>query len=75
MIVSCNLSFDLTQSQMFLEFEKYIEKKLCSLVLDIEINKDNISEMKKNVKDVTINCREMQKQMITQEIQINDLLC
>jgi len=48
---------------MFLEFEEYIKKKMHLLVLDIEINKDDISEMKKNVEDVTINCREMQKQM------------
>jgi len=67
MIASCDLSLDSTQSQMFLEFEEYIEKKLCSLVLDIKINKDDISEMKKNVEDATINCREMQKQMTTQE--------
>ncbi len=67
MIVSCDLSLDSAQSQMFLEFEEYIEKKLRLLVLDIKINKDDIDEMKKNVEDVTINCREMQKQMITQE--------
>jgi len=67
MIVSCDLSFNSAQSQMFLEFEKYIEKKMHSLVLDIKINKDDISEMKKNVEDVTINCREMQKQMKAQE--------
>ncbi len=60
---------------MFLEFEEYIEKKLCFLVLDIEINKDDISEMKKNVEDMTINCRKMWKQMIIQETWINDLLC
>ena len=74
MIISCDLSFNSAQKQMFLEFEEYIEKKLCSLILDIKINKDDISKMKKNVEDVTINCREMQKQMIIQEIQINDLL-
>ncbi len=67
MITSCNLSFNSVQSQMFLEFEEYIEKKLHFLVLDIKINKNDISEMKKNVEDATINCREMQKQMITQE--------
>ncbi len=44
---------------MFLEFEEYIKKKLCFFVLDIEINKDDISEMKKNVEDATINCREI----------------
>jgi len=59
MIISCDLSFDSAQSQVFLEFEEYIEKKLCFLVLDIEINKDDISEMKKNVEDMTINCRKM----------------
>ncbi len=59
MIISCDLSFDSAQSQMFFEFEEYIEKKLCFLVLDIEINKDDISEMKKNVEDMTINCRKM----------------
>jgi len=50
---------------MFLEFEEYIKKKLYSLVLDIKINKDDISEMKKNVEDATINRKEMQKQMKT----------
>ena len=59
MIISCNLSFNLTQSQMFLEFKEYIEKKLCFLILNIKINKNNISEIKKNVEDATINCREM----------------
>jgi len=54
MIASCDLSFNSTQSQMFLEFEEYIKKKMCFLVLDIEINKDDISEIKKNVEDVTI---------------------
>ncbi len=68
MIASCNLSFNSAQSQMFLEFEECIEKKLHSLILDIEINRNNISEMKKNVKDATINCKKMQKQMMTQEI-------
>ncbi len=65
MIISRDLSLDSTQNQMFLEFEEYIKKKLCFLVLDIKINKDDISEMKKNVEDATINCREMQKQMMT----------
>ena len=67
MIVSCDLSLNSAQSQMFFEFEEYIEKKLHFLVLDIKINKDNISKMKKNVEDATINCKKMQKQMITQE--------
>ncbi len=75
MITSCNLFLDSTQSQMFLEFEEYIKKKLHFLVLDIKINRNDISKMKKNVEDIIINCREMQKQMIIQEIQINDLLC
>ncbi len=66
-IASCDLSFNSAQSQMFLEFEKYIEKKMHLLVLDIKINRDNISEMKKNVEDVTINCKEMQEQMKAQE--------
>jgi len=61
MIISCDLSLDSAQNQMFLEFEEYIEKKLCSLVLDIKINKDDISEMKKNVEDATINCKKMQE--------------
>ena len=74
MIASCNLSFNSAQSQMFLEFEEYIEKKMHSLVLDIEINRNNISEMKKNVEDATINCKEMQKQMKIQKTWINDLL-
>ncbi len=65
MIISRDLSLDSTQNQMFLEFEEYIKKKLCFLVLDIKINKDDINEMKKNVEDATINCREMQKQMMT----------
>jgi len=52
---------------MFLKFEEYIEKKLRLLILDIKINRNNISEMKKNVEDATINCKEMQKQMTTQK--------
>ncbi len=60
---------------MFLKFEEYIEKKLRLLILDIKINRNNISEMKKNVEDATINCKEMQKQMTTQKTWINDLLC
>ncbi len=75
MIASCNLSFNSAQSQMFLDFEEYIEKKLCLLILDIEINRNNISEMKKNVEDVTINCKKMWKQMTKQETWIDDLLC
>ena len=75
MIVSCNLSFNSAQSQMFLEFEEYIEKKLHSFVLNIKINKNDISKMKKNVEDATINCRKMWKQMRIQETWINDLLC
>ena len=67
MIVSCNLFLNSTQSQMFLEFKEYIKKKLHFLVLDIKINKDNISEMKKNVEDATINCRKMQEQMKAQK--------
>jgi len=67
MIVSCDLSFNSAQSQMFLKFEEYIEKKLRLLILDIKINRNNISEMKKNVEDATINCKEMQKQMTTQK--------
>jgi len=59
MIISCNLSLNSVQNQMFLEFEEYIKKKMYSLILDIEINKDDISEMKKNVKDATINCKKM----------------
>ncbi len=65
MIISYDLSFDSAQNQMFLEFEEYIEKKLRFLVLDIEINRNDISKMKKNVEDATINCRKMQKQMMT----------
>ena len=45
MIISRDLSLDSAQSQMFLEFEEYIEKKLRFLVLDIKINRNNISEM------------------------------
>ena len=59
MITFHDLSFNSAQSQIFLEFEEYVEKKLCLLILDIKINKDNISEMKKKVEDATINCREM----------------
>jgi len=67
MIISCDLSFNSAQSQMFLEFEEYIEKKLHFLVLDIKINRNDISKMRKNVEDVTINCKKMQKQMRAQE--------
>ncbi len=75
MSVSCNFSFDSTQNQMFLEFEEYIKKKMYLLVLDIKINKNDISKMKKNVEDVTINCKKMWKQMRAQETWINNLLC
>ncbi len=67
MIVSCDFSFNSAQNQMFLEFEEYIEKKMHFLILDIEINRNNISKMKKNVEDATINCREMQEQMKAQK--------
>jgi len=59
MIASCDLSLNSTQNQMFLEFEEYIEKKMHFLVLDIKINKNDISKMKKNVEDATINCKKM----------------
>ena len=75
MIAFCDLFLNSTQSQMFLEFEEYIEKKLHSFILDIKINKNDISKMKKNVEDVTINCRKMWKQMRMQKTWINDLLC
>jgi len=67
MIVSCDFSFNSAQNQMFLEFEEYIEKKMHFLILDIKINRNNISKMKKNVEDATINCREMQEQMRAQK--------
>ncbi len=58
-IVSHDFSFNSDQSQMFLEIEDYVEKKLHSLVLDVEINRDNISEMKKDIKNIIISCRKM----------------
>jgi len=44
---------------MFLEIEDYIKKKLHSFILNIEINKDDINEMKENVEDATISYRKM----------------
>jgi hypothetical protein len=64
-IASCDSSFNLTQNQMFLQFEEYVKQKLHSLSLNIEINKDNINDMKENVKDVIINCRKMQELITT----------
>ncbi len=75
MIISCDLSFNSAQNQMFLEFEEYIKKKLHLFILDIKINRNDISEMKKNVEDVIINCRKMWKQITAQETWINNLLC
>ncbi len=74
-IASCDLSLDSNQSQMFLEIENYVKKKLRSLVLNVEINRNNISKMKKDVENIIINCREMQKLIVKQEICIDDLLC
>ncbi len=74
-IASCDLSLDSDQSQMFLEIKDYVEKKLRSLVLDVEINRNNISKMKKDVENIIINCREMQKLIVKQEICIDDFLC
>jgi len=58
-IISRGLSLDSAQSQMFLEIEDYIKKKLHSFILNIEINKDDINEMKENVEDATISYRKM----------------
>ncbi len=58
-IIFCNSSFNLTQNQIFLQFEEYVKQKLHFLSFDIEINKNNINDMKKNVKDVIINCRKI----------------
>ncbi len=74
-IVSCDLSLNSDQSQMFLEIEDYVEKRLRSLVLNVEINRDDISKMKKDVENIIISCREIQKLIVEQEICIDDLLC
>ena len=74
-IVSRDLSLDSAQSQMFLKIEDYIKKKLHSLILNIEINKDDINEMKEDIKNITISYRKMQELMIEQEIYIDDFLC
>jgi len=74
-IASCDLSLDSAQDQMFLEIEDYMKKKLHSLILNIEINRDDINEMKEDVENMTISYRKMQELMIKQEIHINDLLC
>ncbi len=58
-IISRDLSLNSAQSQMFLEIEDYIKKKLHSFILNIEINKDDINEMKENVEDATISYRKM----------------
>jgi len=74
-IVSRDFSLNSAQDQMFLEIENYMKKKLHSLILNIEINKDDINEIKEDVENVTISYREMQELMIKQKTCINDLLC
>jgi len=59
---------------MFLEIEDYMKKKLHSFILNIEINRDDINEMKKDVENATISYKKMQKLMIKQETCIDDLL-
>jgi hypothetical protein len=58
-IISHDSSFDSTQSQMFLQFKKYMKQKLHFLSLDIEINKNDINDMKKNVENVIINYKKI----------------
>ncbi len=74
-IVSRDLSLDSAQSQMFLKIEDYIKKKLHSLILNIEINKDDINEMKEDIENITISYRKMQELIVKQETCINDFLC
>ena len=74
-IVSRDFSLNSAQDQMFLEIENYMKKKLHSLILNIEINKDDINEIKEDVENVTISYREMQELMIKQKTCINDFLC
>ncbi len=73
-IVSCDLSLDSTQDQMFLEIEDYVKKKLHSFILNIKINRNDINEMKEDVENATISYRKMQELMIKQEICIDDFL-
>ena len=74
-IVSRDLSLDSAQSQMFLKIEDYIKKKLHSLILNIEINKDDINEMKEDIENITISYRKMQELIVKQETCIDDFLC
>jgi len=74
-IISRDFSLNSAQDQMFLEIENYMKKKLHSLILNIEINKDDINEIKEDVENVTISYREMQELMIKQKTCINDFLC
>ncbi len=74
-IISHDLSLDSDQNQMFLEIENYVEKKLRFLVLNVEINRNDISEMKKDVENIIISYREMQKLIVEQETCIDDFLC
>jgi len=74
-IVSRDLSLDSAQSQMFLKIEDYIKKKLHSLILNIEINKDDINKMKEDIENITISYRKMQELIVKQETCIDDFLC
>ncbi len=74
-IFSRDLSLDSAQSQMFLKIEDYIKKKLHSLILNIEINKDNINKMKEDIENITISYRKMQELIVKQETCIDDFLC
>ena len=74
-IVFRELSLNSAWSQMFLEIEDYMKKKLYSLILNIKINRDDINKMKEDVENVIISYRKMQELMIEQEIYIDDFLC
>jgi hypothetical protein len=67
MIISCNFSLNSTQNQMFLQFEEYMKQQLHSLHLDIQINKNDINDMKENMNDVTVNYKEICEFVIAQE--------
>jgi len=52
---------------MFLQFEEYMKQQLHSLHLDIQINKNDINDMKENMNDVTVNYKEICEFVIAQE--------
>jgi hypothetical protein len=67
MIIFHDSSFNLIQSQMLLQFEEYIKQQLHFLHLDIQINRNDISDMKENVSDIIVSYKKIHKFVAAQE--------